>query len=271
MCRIYIPPVEIKEGQFQITNEKAHYLKSVLRRKEGDNIIIFDGEGNCFKALILEIDKKKVVLEVKEKFPCDMESNINIILVQGLLKSPKMDLVIQKTTELGVKEIIPVVTERSQLRETNRITRWRKIAEEASRQSGRSFIPVIHEIVELKKFFAETQQGLLSGFIFYENEGSGLSEAIHKIEIQGSGYSMQDKKRSKISKSHESFILHSASSPIYILIGPEGGFTKEEIDSAREKGLVTTSLGMRILRSETAAIVAVALVQFLLGDLNKRE
>ncbi len=103
-------------------------------------------------ALILESDKKKVVLQIKEKFPCDIESRLNIILVQGLLKSPKMDLVIQKTTELGVKEIIPVVTERSQLRETSKITRWRRIAEEASRQSGRSLIPVIHELVELKKF-----------------------------------------------------------------------------------------------------------------------
>ncbi len=79
---------------------------------------------------------------------------------------------------------------------------------------------------------------------------------------------MQNKKRSEIFQSRESFVLHRASSPIYIFIGPEGGFTKEEIDSAKEKGLVTTSLGMRILRSETAAIVAVALIQFLLGDLN---
>lgn len=267
MHRIFIPPTEIKKGPFQITNQKAHYLNSVLRCKKGDNIIIFDGQGNCFEAVILKSEKKIVVLEIKEKISCDVESKFEIILVQGLLKGSKMDLVIQKSTELGVKEIIPAITERSQLRETDKIIRWRKIAEEASRQSGRVIIPLIHEPIEFKKVFTTSERDSFKGFIFYEEGGMKLSEAFQKIEIQDSRYSTQDTKRSKNLQSHKSFILHHASSPIHIFIGPEGGFTREEVNYAEEKGLIITSLGKRILRSETAAIVAMALVQFLLGDL----
>ncbi len=268
MHRIFIPTTEIKKGPFQITNQKARYLNSVLRCKEGDNIVIFDGEGNCFKAEILKSQKKSVVLEIKEKISCDVEPRFDIILVQGLLKGSKMDMVVQKSTELGVKEIIPAITERSQLRETDKIIRWRKIAEEASRQSGRSIIPLIHKPIEFKKIFTTSERDMLQGFIFYEEGGMKLSEAIQKIKIRDSEYSIQYTKRDKSLQSHESFIFHHASSPIHIFIGPEGSFTREEVNYAKEEGLIITSLGKRILRSETAAIVAIALVQFLLGDLD---
>jgi 16S rRNA (uracil1498-N3)-methyltransferase len=252
MPRIYLPASHTINSKISLTGEKAKYLRSVLRCKKGDNLVIFDGDGNCFKTIILKVDRKEILIEVIEEFPCDVESNINIILIQSLLKGEKMDMVIQKSTELGVKEIIPVITERSQLRETNKIIRWRKIAEEASRQSGRSIIPVVHEPVEFKKIFSMQTYPSISplakegskggGFIFYEEGGEGLSEAI------------------------SSFIPHPSS--LFIIIGPEGGFTKEEVSFAKEKGLIITSLGRRILRAETAAIAAVTLVQFLLGDLS---
>lgn len=275
MHRIYLPASGIKDNQISITDEKAHYLTSVLRCRKGDELIIFDGKGDCFRTRILKADRREVITEVKEKFQCDTESHINIALVQGLLKGEKMDMVIQKTTELGVKEIIPVVTERSQLRETRKVARWRKIAEEASRQSGRSIIPVIHEPVEFKEFFSKqacinhppqsplTKGGIKgSGFIFYEEGGMKLSEAVLRIGIHDTGYKMQDK------RNRTSCIMHHASPCIYVVVGPEGGFTKEEVFLAKEKGLLITSLGERILRAETAAISAVTLVQFLLGDMD---
>jgi len=259
MPRLYLPIIQIINNQISITAEKSHYLASVLRCQKGDEFILFDGKGNCFRTTITKSDKKEVIAEVTEKFPCDLESPLNIILVQGLLKGEKMDMVIQKTTELGVKEIMPVITVRSQIRETKKTARWRRIAEEAARQSGRSVIPVIHEPVEFKKSFDRSsrlrpgdaearRREEVKGFIFWEEKGVSLNEAIKKISVlPGHPFT---------------------GSPIHLLIGPEGGFTKEEVTLAQEKGLIVTSFGRRILRAETAAISAVTLVQFLFGDMG---
>lgn len=253
MPRIFFPVTHIKDNRMSITNEKAKYLTSVLRCRKGDDLIVFDGKGTCLKTKILNTNKKEVTVEVLEKFPCDTESHINIILVQGLLKGEKMDMVIQKTTELGINEIMPVITERSQLRETRKAARWRKIAEEASRQSGRSMIPLIHEPMRFSDCISSLSRHPsppLNGLLFYEEGGMKLSEAIQKITIQ-------DKN-----------IVHPASLPIHLLIGPEGGFTKEEVTLTKEKGLFIASLGKRILRAETAAISVVTLIQFLFGDMG---
>jgi 16S rRNA (uracil1498-N3)-methyltransferase len=239
MSRIYLPNANIVNNQISITADKARYLASVLRCKEGDALVLFDGAGNCFRTKISKAGKKEVIADVLEKFPCDLESPVNIILVQSLLKGEKMDLVIQKTTELGVREIIPVVTERSQLRETRKVIRWQKIAEEASRQSGRTSIPVVHEPVSFQDIF---KGNCLKGFIFYEEGGARLSESVSS--------------------------LIPPPSSLFIVLGPEGGFTKEEVEMAKEKGLVATSLGKRILRAETAAIAAVTLAQYALGDMG---
>jgi 16S rRNA (uracil1498-N3)-methyltransferase len=259
MHRIYLRNYVVKNSRLSITGDKAHYLTSVLRCIKGDDLIIFDGEGNCFKTFLIKSDKKEVIAEVTEKFPCDLESPLDMILMQGLLKGEKMDLIIQKTVELGVKEIIPVITVRGQIRETKKTARWRKIAEEAARQSGRSMIPVIHEPVEIKKSLDRSsfdqpgdakaqRRGEVKGFIFWEEKGFSLNEAIKKISVStGRPFT---------------------GSPIHLLIGPEGGFTKEEVTFAQEKGLIVTSFGRRILRAETAAIAAVTLVQFLFGDMG---
>jgi len=239
MLRIYLSNIHSVNNQISITADKARYLASVLRCREGDALVIFNGAGDCFKTKISKVGKKEVIADVLEKFPCNPESPVNITLVQSLLKGEKMDLVIQKTTELGVREIVPVVTERSQLRETRKTARWQKIAEEASRQSGRTVIPVVHEPVFFQGIFTGND---LKGFIFYEEEGVRLSDSV------------------------SSFISHPSS--LFIVIGPEGGFTKEEVELAKEKGLVAASLGKRILRAETAAIAAVTLAQYALGDMG---
>lgn len=239
MLRIYLPNTHSVNNQISITADKARYLASVLRCKEGETLVIFNGEGNCFQTKISKVGKKEVIADVLEKFQCNPESPINITLVQSLLRGEKMDLVIQKTTELGVREIVPVVTERSQLRETRKTARWQKIAEEASRQSGRTVIPVVHEPVSFQDMFTDND---FKGVIFYEEESVRLSDSI------------------------SSLVSHPSS--LFIVIGPEGGFTKEEVELAKEKGLVAASLGKRILRAETAAIAAVTLAQYALGDMG---
>jgi 16S rRNA (uracil1498-N3)-methyltransferase len=253
VVRIFLPSVHVTDNRLSITDEKAHYLLSVLRCRKGDHLIVFDGSGTCFMTVIKEARKREVFAEILETFSCNLESPLHCILVQGILKGEKMDMVIQKTTELGVNEIIPAVTERSQLRDTRRVKRWRKIAEEASRQSGRSVVPVVHEPVELKKVLTScASQSTHEGFIFYEEEGMKLSEAVKVFSTKGS--------RNPSPLAGEGELL--------ILIGPEGGFTKEEVQFAEEQGLTVISLGKRILKAETAAISAVTLVQYLFGDMG---
>lgn len=238
-------------NQISITGEKARYLTSVLRCREGDDLTVFDGRADCFKTTILKIGRQEVIVEVREKLLCSLESTVRIILAQALLKGEKMDLVVQKTTELGVAEILPVITSRSQLRETRKSGRWRKIAEEASRQSGRNVIPVVHEPLAFGSIFSDHTALFNSGLILYEDDGMKLSKAADVLK-----------------QASNAAVPPFTKGGLLVVIGPEGGFTREEIALARGKGLLVISLGQRILRAETAAISAVALVQFLLGDIG---
>lgn len=249
--RIILSKEEITGERVTISGEKARYLLAVLRCNAGDELQVFDGEGSFYKSRILGIDNKKVTIDLLDKISFDTESHLNLVLIQGILKGEKMDLVIQKTTELGVKEIIPAITERSQVRHTRKTDRWRKIAEEASKQCGRSKIPIVHEAVNFDELFTIHYPSPQNGFIFYEEGGITVKEAL-KMGI-GSSANPQPL---------------NPNPAIFVAIGPEGGFTKEEISLAISKGLITVSLGKRILRAETAAISAVTLVQFLLGDMD---
>ncbi len=252
--RIILPKEQIKGQRITLSGEKARYLISVMRCSAGDELQIFDGEGSLYKSKITEIENKKVIIDLLERIALNAESPLNLTLVQGILKGEKMDMVIQKATELGVKEIIPAITERSQIRHTRKVGRWRKIAEEASKQCGRTMIPVVHEPVKLNSLFTVHYSLPLRGLIFWEEGGLSLKEAI---------------KQSAVSIQHsENSQLSTLNSQLFVLIGPEGGFSKEDINLAVSKGLITVSLGKRILRAETAAISAVALIQFLLGDIK---
>lgn len=266
MPRLYLPVTQIIEGHISITGDKARYLTSVLRCREGDELIVFDGKNNCFRTTIVQVTKKEVTVQVLEKFSCDSESPLHITLAQGLLKGEKMDMVIQKATELGVKEIIPVITERSQVRETRKVSRWIKIAEEASKQSGRSIIPIVHEPIHFNYIFSIHSSRLTPhGFIFYEEGGMKLSEAVSSLVTRHSSFNPTTPPIPPLARGDAEGLKRSEGGLI-IFIGPEGGFTKEEVAFAKEKGLIVTSLGKRILRAETAAISAITLVQFLLGD-----
>jgi 16S rRNA (uracil1498-N3)-methyltransferase len=182
-----------------------------------------------------------VTIEITGDYVMDTESDLDITLVQGLLKGEKMDFVIQKATELGVTSIVPVVTERSQLRETRKFPRWKKITEEASRQSGRTRIPEVCEACCFDDLFNVPALTAGKGIMFWEQGGEKLPEVIEKL---------------------------SHADKIVLLIGPEGGFSEKEAMLASEKGFLTATLGSRILRAETAAISAVSIIQFALGDLG---
>jgi 16S rRNA (uracil1498-N3)-methyltransferase len=242
MPDIFLLDSQLDSRFVTIRGEKARYLVAVLRCGAGALLTLKDDSGNIFSARIITATKKEVQVEILGKQERDTESALQITSLQGLLKGEKMDLVVQKVTELGVREIIPVVTERSQVRETRKVQRWRRIAEEASRQAGRNTIPVVRDIVGLQKLFIDYH--VPSGIIFWEKRGIALTDVLAKF---------------------------GASNEIALFTGPEGGFSESEIEAVSKNGFVPATLGKRILRAETASIAAVAIAQFALGDLGIKE
>lgn len=237
---IFVPPEYLtKRSMIKVPEDKARYILSVLRKRLGDTIRVIDGKGKCYEAKISHISKKDVFIDIVSETPLNTESLLNLVLCQGILKGEKMDLVIQKATELGIKEIIPLYTERCLVKKTSKIKRWQKIAEEASEQCGRAYIPKIHEPIDIKSFLLSLNR--FNGFVFWEEGGISLKDAFYKI-------------------------VDLTRSLIYIIIGTEGGLTYNEVRLAEERGFIRTTLGKRILRAETAAIVSVALIQFLVEE-----
>lgn len=235
MPRVFIPSIPPSEiEQIELKGDEAAYVINVLRMSQGESLELFDSKGGRATAKIQSIKRGIVNLDLTERKSSPTESKGNIVLLQGILKAQKMDLVIQKSTELGVKSIIPIVTERTEVKETRKVERWRKIAIEASRQCGRPWVPDVQGPLKFDDYF-KSKSGL-SGFIFWESGGAALTA-------------------SDIQKGKD----------IIAAIGPEGGFTEAEVRLAADSGLKIVNLGPIILRAETAAIVSVALLRYLSG------
>ena len=230
-------------------------MRDVLRLGAGDEIYIFAGDGREFQCVIEESRRDSASLRVvAEVSPARPESPLDLTLAVALLKGEKFDLVVQKATELGVRRILPIITERAdvRLRDENdaskRVARWRRIALEAAKQSGRAHVPDVGTPRTfpslLEGLSAEGEPSLPTSLtvMFSERDGQRLTEVINRQEI---------------GERH-----------LIALVGSEGGWTDEEIARARQAGWEIVTLGGRTLRAETAAIAVVALLQNLLGDLN---
>jgi len=212
----------------------------------GARLILFDGSGYEFPAEILEVGRQFVRLEVSAGEKVDRESSLNLWLALGLCQPAIMDLNVQKVTEIGVSEIIPVGTQRAQRwltgkKVVSRQTRWERIAQEAARQSGRNRVPRISPLAEFSKLLRRGEPTGLK-LIFWEEEECGNLKQTLAVKGQ----------------THQ----------VGVLIGPEGGFSAEEVEQATAAGFHRISLGRRILRAETAAIVVISLLQYELGDLG---
>lgn len=240
--RLFLPDVSPDAPSATVQGDKARYLSAVLRCASGDRITVITGNGILRKAVVTAVSRQSVLLTLGESSgAAATESSLGIALFQSLLKGEKMDLVVQKAVELGVTEIVPVITERSQVRETRKLARWTKIAEEASRQSGRSVVPTVQNPLGFAESLALFSERREPGVIFWEGGGEPAGAVFRKIgRPQG----------------------------ISVFTGPEGGYTAEEIRAASARGMFTASLGARILRAETASLVAVSLAQYELGDLS---
>jgi 16S rRNA (uracil1498-N3)-methyltransferase len=255
MARLFLPLEQLASDQVTITGDQARHLALVLRSQPGDTVTVFDGNGCKYECRLTVVHKKEVQAEIIEKSPYSIESPLAITLAQGIAKGEKMDFIIQKSTELGVSKIIPLITERSQVRHTHKTGRWRKIALSASRQSGREKVPEIEEPATLDNCLDELISPAARGYI---EDIKGVKLDSGTCIILSEEYKTRNLKQ----------ILTSANdtSRITILVGPEGGFSKEEVSAAVEKGFTEVSLGPRILRTETAPIAAISIIQYELGD-----
>ena len=247
--RIFLEKEEIpKDRSLNLTGERARYITRVLRLVPGDFLTLCAGDDVEYACNILAVEGKAVKLRVLGTAKIDLESNLDITLCQSLPKARKMELIIQKGTELGVKRFIPFLSSRSIARPGrdaigDKRERWQKIAVEAARQSGRSFRP----IVEGLKDFDE----LISGF----NE-AGLKNSLKLMPWESEEVTGLKS------------LSQAAPERVIVLIGPEGGFSAGEAEAAKKEGFVPVSLGKRILRTETAGLAAVSILQFLWGDMG---
>ncbi|MBU3195783.1 RsmE family RNA methyltransferase [Clostridium algidicarnis] len=246
MHKFFLKPEDISLEEASIRGDDVKHIYKVLRLEIGENIIINNENGCEYLGVISSIDKTLVKVKVLEKLDINNESPIEIYLFQGLPKATKMDLIVQKNTELGIKEIIPILTSRVDVKlkgEFKKIDRLQRIALEASKQSKRTLIPKIREPISL----AEVIDGLPRFdlvIVPYEDE---TEVTIKQMVIS------LDKSNIKT---------------VAIIIGPEGGFEREEIEMLKKVGAKIITLGPRILRTETAGFTATTLVQYELGDLG---
>ncbi|PHO08352.1 16S rRNA methyltransferase [Thermoanaerobacterium thermosaccharolyticum] len=245
MRKFFVKNEDIKDGIARINGDDAHHIINVLRFKIGTKLIISNGK-NQYIVTILDIENSSVILKIIEEYNQVVESPINITLYQGLPKSDKMDLIIQKCTEIGIKKIVPVETEFSTIKIKekniyNKINRWKKISLEASKQSGRSIVPDVLVPVAFKDALESLNEFDLC-LIPYEKETNMRLKDVLKKNFDAKN--------------------------ICVFIGPEGGFSENEIMAAIEYGAIPVTLGPRILRTETAGIVTSSIILYELGDLG---
>ncbi|MBB6630498.1 16S rRNA (uracil(1498)-N(3))-methyltransferase [Clostridium algidicarnis] len=246
MHKFFLKPEDISLEEASIRGEDVKHIYKVLRLEIGEKIIINNENGCEYLGVISSIDKTLVKVKILEKLDINNESPVEIYLFQGLPKATKMDLIVQKNTELGIKEITPILTSRVDVKlkgEFKKIDRLQRIALEASKQSKRTLIPKIREPISLTEVIDSLPRFDLV-IVPYEDE---TEVTIKQMVIS------LDKSNIKT---------------VAIIIGPEGGFEREEIEMLKKVGAKIITLGPRILRTETAGFTATTLVQYELGDLG---
>lgn len=236
--RFFITPSQVSGSRISISDEDVRHIAAVLRKKTGDALLLCDGQGAEYQVAIAEIGKTEIKADIVSQRQREIAAP-RITLGQGLPKSDKMDWIVQKATELGVTNIVPLVTERTIVKirdEEKRISRWQKIAREAAMQSDRPDIPSIEHIVPLKDFLRiPHSESRILKLLPWEEASVPVKDVLRQ---------------------------HADARHIIVLIGPEGGFSSNEASTAREKDFHAVSLGPNILRTETAAIAVLSMIGY---------
>ncbi len=228
----YCPPEGISGDTLVIGGEEFSHLVHVMRKKEGDAIVVVDGRGNAYDAVIRRLERHEASCGVEAKRPHYREPEVRVTLAAGVLKNPsRFDFLVEKATELGVAEIIPMRSART-IPSHARAGRWRKLALAAMKQSGRSWLPGVRELTGFSGVLEEFR-GWENRVIAHEDPAAGSPFGGVRMPAEGRA-------------------------GVLLLVGPEGGFAPEEVDACRREGFGTLYLGERRLRTETAAVVALS-------------
>ena len=240
MHRLFVPPEQLSQARVQLTPEQARYLGAVLRLEPGEELEVFDGRGASFRAWL-----EGSALRIGDRLPPAQAPAVDVVLVQSLAKGEKMELVVQKATELGATRIVPLASERAVVRVEGeraaaKAERWRKIAQEAARQCGRADVPRVDEPCGWDAVFALLRD---------EPERRGL---------------LLDPEQSEPRLGQAA----RGASRILVAVGPEGGFSPQERARAAAGGMLAVGLGPFVLRTETAGLAALSVILHVHGELG---
>ncbi|WP_297713516.1 RsmE family RNA methyltransferase [Clostridium sp.] len=250
MHKFFTPKELINGDVAKIIGDDVKHIYKVLRISEGEKVTLNNCEGVEYLGRVKSVSKQEVLIEILEKLELNNESNVKIYLFQGLPKSQKMDLIVQKGTELGITEFIPTITHRVDVKlkgEFKKLDRLNRIALEAAKQSKRSIIPKVLEPIEFDEVLDKINSLDLL-IVPYENANNfGIKTLINELRKENNIDSIKN---------------------IGIFVGPEGGIEEDEIERLKDKGAYIVTLGKRILRTETAGFVVTSLIQYELSDLG---
>ena len=243
--RFFVSTSDFEGDRVRLSREQAHQVRHVLRLGPGDALVVLDDRGAEYDVTLTTVTPKEAAGRVTGTRDAAGEPTVQLTLFQSLLIREKFEWVLQKATEVGVAQIVPVLTARSLVRtkqvEENKLDRWHRIVVEAAEQSHRGRVPKIEPIIPFAEVFSR-----FVGFDRFLIAAPSQSATLRDV-LRGIG---------------------RRDPSIALLIGPEGGFTDEEVATASEKGAVPVGLGPRILRTETAAVVASALILYELGEMG---
>lgn len=238
ISRIYCPQPLTAQTTIALESDTAHYVGTVLRMRAGEPLSLFNADNSEFEAVIVSADRKSVTVQLGNAIPATADPLLPIHLALGISRGERMDYAIQKATEAGVTSITPLFTERCEVkikgdRVDNRLNHWQRVAISACEQSGRCRVPIVSAPVEFTHWLKEERIG--TSFVLDHRGNAGFPQ-------------------------------QSPPEAVTLLIGPEGGLSESEIDIALNTGFQSVRLGPRVLRTETAPVVAISLVQHLWGD-----
>ncbi len=247
MSVFFINKKALSGNEVRITGELLRHLRNSLRIKKGEMIYCVDEDGIKYAVLAKFTGQDLLIGEIIETAGKQEVSPVSIHLVQAVPKGPKFDFIIQKTTELGINSITPVISERAVVRiekerAEEKLRRWKKIALEASQQSNRLDVPEISPPVAFHDYMASLSKGDLNLLLYEGERNRGIKEVLRDHHEAPRGVMK-----------------------IILLIGPEGGFSHKEVESAVKAGFITVSLGRQVLRAETAPIAALSILQYEFG------
>lgn len=249
MHRFFVWPDNIADQFVRIDRDQARHIERVLRMVAGDIVQVFDGQGHEYEVCLQGKEDGFLLAKIVQELHREVESPLHLSLVQGIAKGDKMDSIIQKAVEIGVQDIYPLSSQHAVVKLENertnkKVERWQTIAREACKQCRRNRVPTVH----VPASFAEMLE-IIAGnpvILLYEQEkNNGLKQILYNNRA-----------------------AFQAGKQLFLIIGPEGGFSAEEVAAAREQGALIAGLGPRILRTETAGLAAAAIILYELADLG---